>query len=101
LSVAVNRMQISWTYVLHNTRAHMSSASPLQQIELIKLYLDFCGWGFVPFFRPEEQAALFLSSQVNSCFTLKRLVFTTTTRLFSDILLLAFVRDFRGVDIML
>jgi len=78
----------------------MSSTSPLQQIEQTQLYLDFCGWGFVPFFHPEEQAALFLSSLVNGCFILKRLVFSTTARLFNDTLL-AFVRNFREVDRML
>ena len=40
----------------------MSSTSLLRQIEEIQLYLDFCGRGFVPFFHPEEQAALSLSS---------------------------------------
>jgi len=79
----------------------MSSTSPLQQIEQTQLYLDFCGRGFVPFFRPEEQAALFFSSLVNGCFTLKRLVFSTTACLFNDILLLAFVRNFGEVDRML
>jgi hypothetical protein len=92
-------MQISWTYFLHNTQTCMSNTSTLNHIKQNQLYLDSCGEGFVPFFHSKEQATLFLSL-VDICFTLKRLVFNTAARLFSDTLL-AFVRNFHGVNRML
>jgi hypothetical protein len=79
----------------------MSSTSSIRQIKHNQLYLDFCGRHFVPFFRPEGRATLFLSSLFGGCFELKRLVFSTNYRLFNDTLFLVFVRNFRGVDKML
>jgi len=59
------------------TQARVSSTSSLRQIKQNQLYLDFCGRDFVSFLRPEERTTL-LSSLIDGCVTLKRLVFSTT-----------------------
>ena len=57
--------------------------------------------GFCSFLSPRRTSSTFLIILVNGCFTLKRLVFSTTACVFNDILLLAFIRNSLGVDGML
>jgi hypothetical protein len=57
--------------------------------------------GVLSFLSPRRTSGTILIILVKGCFTLKRLVFNTTAHLSNDILLLAFVRNFHGVDGML
>ena len=74
----------------------MSSISPLFSTDPALFRLLWTGFFPLSFAQKNKQH---LSSLVNGCFTLKRLVFSTSARLFNDILL-AFVRNVREVDRM-
>jgi hypothetical protein len=79
----------------------MSSTSSLRQKKQNQLYLDFFRGGFSLSFAQKNERHLSYHPWLTAIFTLKRLVFSTTVRFFSDTLFLAFVGNLRGVHKML